>query len=136
MTYFDLIASKPTCKLVWIIYLLPNQLEKRLLFLLANKHDLRALSKLLKTHYMCQMSQSGEAYRWRVCYQRVLPRLVFKYLYKTIYCPYSNIALCLQKFPWASTSGAPSDEGIYLTKYPLPQPNMDTVQTTTGAGQH
>ena len=43
-----------------------------------------------------------------------------------IYCLYegstrdvwSNIPLRLQEFPWASPSGTPSGNGIYLTVYP------------------
>ena len=50
--YFDLLANKLTCKVVLIIYLLRNQLANSLLFFLhANKHDLKSLSKLAKTHY-------------------------------------------------------------------------------------
>ena len=52
MTYLDLLAKKLSCKVVCIIYLLTNQLAKGLLFLLANKHDLKSLSKLAKTHYV------------------------------------------------------------------------------------
>ena len=34
---------------------------------------------------------------------------------------------CLQEFPWALPSGAPSGKGLYLTVYPLSRPNTDTV---------
>ena len=45
--------------------------------------------------------QSGEAYRWRVCYQRGLPRLVFFlsdiYLFlKFQYISHHNTTSCLQ----------------------------------------
>ena len=54
---------------------------------------------------------------------------------KMIYCPYqdstrdirSNIPLRLQEFPWALPLGTPSGEGVYLTAYPSPCPNMDTA---------
>ena len=53
-----------------------------------------------------------------------------------IYCSYqdsnqyirSNIPLGLKEFPWASPSGTPSGEGVYLTVYPMSCPNTDTVQ--------
>ena len=49
MTYFDLLANKPSFEVVWFIYLLTNQLAKSKFFFY--KLDLKALSKLTKTHY-------------------------------------------------------------------------------------
>ena len=54
---------------------------------------------------------------------------------KIIYCLYkdstrdvrSHIFLRLRQFPWASPSGTPSDEGVYLTIYPSSCPNTDTI---------
>ena len=48
----------------------------------------------------CHMSQSGEAYRWRVCYQRGLPRLVFiaSSIGSQIICYHKFITILLQFF--------------------------------------
>ena len=40
---------------------------------------------------------------------------------------WSNIHLCLMKFPRAKPKGTPEGEGVYLTEYPELSPNTDSM---------
>ena len=49
--------------------------------------------------FVCFLGQSGEAYRWRVCYQRGLPRLIFL---KAIYIFFLLVIILFLLFALAS----------------------------------
>ena len=52
------LANKITCRGFAFVYLVTNQLANFYFYLLANKHDLKALSRLAKTHYSTTMHYS------------------------------------------------------------------------------
>ena len=55
------------------------------------------------SHVTCHMSQSSEAYRWRVCYQRGLPRLVYTLIIHPGHNGYhENVYKIIQKFTGSS----------------------------------